>query len=56
MECQDYVRRVLLAIPASNMKADKEDDAEKQERCGVEGSGFRVKGLGFRVKGSGFRV
>eukprot|EP00931_Biecheleriopsis_adriatica_P097225 TRINITY_DN7098_c0_g1_i1.p1 TRINITY_DN7098_c0_g1~~TRINITY_DN7098_c0_g1_i1.p1 ORF type:complete len:752 (-),score=222.16 TRINITY_DN7098_c0_g1_i1:113-2368(-) len=28
---EDYVRRVLLAIPASNMKADNEDDAEKQE-------------------------
>jgi len=28
---EDYVRRVLLAIPASNMKADDEDEAEKQE-------------------------
>lgn len=28
---EDYVRRVLLAIPASNMKADNEADAEKQE-------------------------
>ena len=28
---QDYVRRVLLAIPASNMKADNEADAEKQD-------------------------
>ena len=29
---QDYVRRVLLAIPASNMKADDEEAAEKQEK------------------------
>ena len=28
---EDYVRRVLLAIPASNMKADNETDAEKQD-------------------------
>eukprot|EP00435_Cladocopium_sp_Y103_P012794 s563_g3.t1 len=27
---EDYVRRVLLAIPASNMKADNEEAAEKQ--------------------------
>lgn len=25
------MRRVLLAIPASNMKADNEEDAEKQD-------------------------
>merc|ERR1719215_1523868 len=28
---EDYVRRALLAIPSSNMKADSEEDAYKQE-------------------------
>merc|ERR1719281_1106882 len=28
---EDYVRRTLLAIPGSNLKAEVEDDAYKQE-------------------------
>merc|ERR1719168_256285 len=28
---EDYVRRVLLAIPGSNMKAENEDEATRQE-------------------------
>lgn len=41
---EDYVRRVLLAIPASNMKADNETDAEKQDLAYL-GAVWRPLGL-----------
>mmetsp|Transcript_50465 Transcript_50465/g.117807 ORF Transcript_50465/g.117807 Transcript_50465/m.117807 type:complete len:747 (+) Transcript_50465:98-2338(+) len=35
---EDYVRRILLAIPSSNLKSENEDEAYKQEREGMAGN------------------